>query len=182
MVWEITAEELLERYADGERNFAGIKLAHYGLYGFRRSKHSGLDLDGVVLRDINLRGADLLNVYLIGADLTGADLGGICLESCYLVGAIIRDANLRAACLDWSAFDNADLRGSNLDHMNASCANFPGVQIGSFEYAVLARTYFKGAHTDDGMICRGSNLIWRTTLPSGIVVEGPHWGNDRDAR
>ncbi|MEH2044853.1 pentapeptide repeat-containing protein [Nostoc sp.] len=182
MVWEITAEELLERYADGERNFAGIKLAHYGLYGFRRSKHSGLDLDGVVLRDINLRGADLRNVYLIGADLTGADLGGICLESCYLVGAIIRDANLRAACLDWSAFDNADLQGSNLDHMNANCANFPGVQIGSFEYAVLAQTYFKGAHTDDGMIRRGSNLICRTTLPSGIVVEGPQWGNGRDAR
>jgi uncharacterized protein YjbI with pentapeptide repeats len=182
MVWEITADELLERYADGERNFAGIKLVHYGLYGFRRSKHSGLDLDGVVLRDINLRGADLRNVYLIGADLTGSDLGGICLESCCLGGAIIRNANLRAACLDWSAFDNADLRGSNLDHMNASCANFPGVQIGAFEYAVLARTYLKDAHTDDGMICRGSNLLWRTTLPSGIVVEGPQWGNGRDAR
>ena len=26
MVWEITLEELLERYADGERNFAGIDL------------------------------------------------------------------------------------------------------------------------------------------------------------
>lgn len=184
MVWEITAEELLERYADGERNFAGIKLANYGLYGFRRSKYGtgSLDLDSVVLRDINLRGAYLNQVYLIGADLIGADLGGIFLESCYLSESIIRDANLCGACLDWSAFDNADLRGSILDHMNASCANFPGVQIGPFDYAVLARTYFKGAHTSDGMICRGSNLIWRTTMPSGIVVEGPQWGNGRDAR
>ncbi len=93
------------------------------------------------------------------------------MKSCDLSSAIIRNADLRASCLDWSAFNDADLRGSNLDHMNASCANFPKVQIEPFEYAVLAGTYFKGAHTDDGMICRGQNLIWRTTMPSGIVVE-----------
>ncbi|NJL51976.1 MAG: hypothetical protein HC930_06670 [Hydrococcus sp. SU_1_0] len=31
MAWEITPEELLVRYDDGERNFAGIKLIYsYG--------------------------------------------------------------------------------------------------------------------------------------------------------
>ncbi|MEH2297275.1 pentapeptide repeat-containing protein [Nostoc sp.] len=182
MVWEITAEELLERYADGERNFAGIKLAHYGLYGFRRSKHSGLDLDGVVLRDINLRGAYLHDVYLIGADLTGSDLGGIFLDSCTLVRAIIRDANLCAATLCGSTFGDADLRGSNLNYMNASIAIFRQAQIGSFERAILAQTDFQGAHIDSGIICRGWNLIWNTTMPDGQVVRGPQWGNGRDAR
>ncbi|MEH1940572.1 pentapeptide repeat-containing protein [Nostoc sp.] len=182
MVWEITAEELLERYADGERNFAGIKLAHYGLYGFRRSKHSGLDLDGVVLRDINLRGADLRSVYLIGADLTGADLGGIFLESCCLEGAIIRDANLFAANVTHSSFDKADLRGSILSQMNATFGHFWEVQMRSLEDAILIEADFRGAHTDDGLICRGMNLIWNTTMPSGTVIRGPQWGNGRDNR
>ncbi|MEH2213471.1 pentapeptide repeat-containing protein [Nostoc sp.] len=183
MVWEITAEELLERYADGERNFAGIKLAHYGLYGFRRSKYGRkLDLDGVVLRDINLRGAYLHEVYLERADLTGADLGGIFLRECSLVGAIIRDANLSAANLYWSCFDNADLRGSDLDYMNACGSTFRGTQIGYFERAILAQAEFQGAHTESGLICSGWNLIWRTTMPDGIEVEGPQWGNGRDAR
>ena len=144
--------------------------------------YSGINLDRKVLRDINLRGAYFDEVYMIGVDLTGSDLGGIFLKSCDLSRAIIRNADLRASCLDRSAFNNADLRGSNLNHMNASCANFRKVQIEPFEYAVLAGTYFKGAHTDDGMICRGQNLIWRTTMPSGIVVEGRQWGNGRDGR
>jgi len=183
MVWEITADELLERYADGERNFAGIKLAHYGLYGFRRSKHGRkLDLDGVVLRDINLRGADLRNVYLIGADLTGADLGGIFLESCCLTGAIIRDANLFAANVTRSSFDKADLRGTNLDYINASSGHFWEVQMGTLEHAILAEADFTGAHIDIGLICRGMNLLLNTTMPDGMIVLGPQWGNGRDLR
>ena len=132
MVWEITADELLERYADGERNFAGIKLADYGLYGFRRSKYGRkLDLDGVVLRDINLRGADLRNVYLIGADLTGADLGGIFLRECYLEQARICDANLFAANVRRSSFNKADLRGSDLNQINAIFGRFLGSSNGN---------------------------------------------------
>ncbi|AFZ27756.1 putative low-complexity protein [Cylindrospermum stagnale PCC 7417] len=183
MVWEITAEELLERYADGERNFAGIKLAHYGLYGFRRSKYGRqLDLDGVVLRDINLRGAYLHEVYLIGADLTGADLGGICLQSCDLTGAIIRDANLFAANVTHSSFDKADLRGSHLDQMNAIFGHFWEVQMGTLDDAILIEADFRGAHIDNGMICRGMNLIWNTTMPNGTLFRGPQWGNGHDNR
>ncbi len=181
MVWKITGDELLERYAAGERNFAGIELVEYG---FRPSKYrgEGSDLDGVVLRDINLRGAYLHEVYLEGADLTGSDLVGIFLRECSLAEAIIRNANLRAANLYWSCFDNADLRLSSLDYMNACGSTFRGTQIGYFECAILAQTNFKGAHTESGLICSGWNLIWRTTMPDGIVVQGPQWGNGRDAR
>ncbi len=183
MAWEITPEELLERYADGERNFAGIELVYSG-WPSSSSKYSspGIDLDGVVLRDINLRGAYFPKVYLTGADLTGADLGGIFLNGCNLVEGIIRDASLRAANLQLSGFFDADLRGTDLDYMNASGAGFRGVQIGSFECAILAETNFKGAHTESGLICRGQNLIWNTTMPDGTIVRGPQWGNGRDAR
>lgn len=51
-------EELLERYARGERNFAGVDL-------------HGVDLSGAVLRNINFDRADLSEVNFSGADLRG---------------------------------------------------------------------------------------------------------------
>ncbi|MBA3921357.1 MAG: hypothetical protein H0X31_06525 [Nostocaceae cyanobacterium] len=50
MVWKITTDDLLAQYNTGKRNFAGIELIPYG-------DDSAIDLDGVVLRDINLRGS-----------------------------------------------------------------------------------------------------------------------------
>lgn len=179
MVWQITDYELLERYADGERNFAGIELIYSG---YRRSKHRGIDLDGVVLRDINLRGAYLNEVMMIGADLTGADLGGIFMRGCCLSEGIVRDANLCAANVRESGFINTDLRGSNLNFINASFAEFRGAKIQTLESAILARTNFEGAYTHKDRICRGDNLIWRTIMPDGTIVEGPQWGNGRNAR
>ena len=185
MVWEITPEELLERYADGERNFAGIDLIKYhrpSPYSPKQPYRQPIELENVVLRDINLRGANFEEICLTGVDLTGADLGGIFMRDCRLVKGIIRDANLRAANLRFSGFFEADLRGTNLDYMNASSADFRGVQIGSFECAILANTDFEGAHTESGLICRGRNLIWNTTTPDGTIVRDPQWGNGRDAR
>ena len=41
--WQVTDYELLERYADGERNFAGVELIDSG---YRRyGKYSGIDLE-----------------------------------------------------------------------------------------------------------------------------------------
>lgn len=60
----ITAEELLQRYANGERDFPGIEL----IQSEGVPQDCSIDLEGAILRDINLRGA-----YLRQADLTGAD-------------------------------------------------------------------------------------------------------------
>ncbi len=54
----MTAEELLERYAAGERDFAGVDL-------------NGVNLSGAVLTGINLERADLSTVNFSGADLSG---------------------------------------------------------------------------------------------------------------
>jgi uncharacterized protein YjbI with pentapeptide repeats len=179
-VCQVTDYELLERYAAGERNFAGIELV---ASGYRTSKHGdSIDLDGVILRDINLRGACFNKVAMIGADLTGGDLGRIFMRDCWLNEGIIRDANLCAANICNNSFYQTDLRGSNLDQISAIGTNFRGAYLRTLEYAVLAEADFREAHTDDGLICRGMNLIWRTTLPSGIIVEGPQWGTGRDAR
>jgi uncharacterized protein YjbI with pentapeptide repeats len=174
MVWKISPEELIVRYSDGERNFAGIELIDSDTPS---RDYPGIDLFGVVLRDINLRGAYFNEVILIEADLTGADLGGIFLKSCSLSKATIRGANLCASNLEGSAFQEADLRGSNLNHMNASGASFLNAQMDSFEYAILAETTFLGAKISNRMICSSWNLIWRTTMPDETLVEGPQWGD-----
>ena len=87
--------------------------------------------------------------------------------------AIVRDVNLRAATVYATSFTNTDLRGSNLDWINASNSSFRGAYIRTLEYAILAQTDFEGAHTESGLLCRGMNLIWRTTMPNGNIVEGP---------
>ena len=95
MAWEITPEELWFRYADGERNFPGIKL----LQSEKATSAELIDLRGFDLRSINLRGADLRNADLTEADLTGADLPGAVLIEAYLERAIVRDASLYSAFL-----------------------------------------------------------------------------------
>ena len=153
MVWEITAEELLVRYGDGERNFAGIELIDSGV----PSRHSPwIDLVGIVLRDINLRGAYLREADLTRADLTGADLSGVFLDGCTLAEAIIRDANLRAATLYWSAFGGADLRLRSLDYMNACGSIFRKAYIGTFEgnqnLSLLIWNTLKALRLTDGLL------------------------------
>jgi uncharacterized protein YjbI with pentapeptide repeats len=66
---EISAEELLKRYAAGERDFSGIKL---GNADFRE-----INLSGAYLRGINLSGADLrgINLSNIRSELLECDRG-----------------------------------------------------------------------------------------------------------
>lgn len=85
----MTREELLRRYAAGERDFRGADLR-------------GANLRGADLRDANLRWADLTDADLRGADLTDADLRR----------ANLRRANLRGADLRWADLSNAYLTGA----------------------------------------------------------------------
>jgi uncharacterized protein YjbI with pentapeptide repeats len=57
----MTAEELLQRYAAGERDFSGINLRE-------------VELVDVQLPSINLSNADLIGANLAGSNLSEADL------------------------------------------------------------------------------------------------------------
>lgn len=170
MVWKIAPEELLVRYSDGERNFAGIDLISCSETPWH---YYGIELKGIVLRDIDLRGAVLKEVDLTGVDLRGADLGGIFMDQCILSGATIIDVNLCAANVSSCSFDNTDLRGSCLDHINAYCAWFNQAQMPSFECAVVAGANFKGTNLTKEMICAPEqmNLVWNTTMPDGTRID-----------
>jgi len=60
----MTAAELLDKYANGERDFSGANLSGVDLYN--------ANLIGANLSGANLSGADLYNANLIGANLSGA--------------------------------------------------------------------------------------------------------------
>lgn len=169
MVWEITAEELLERYADGERNFAGIEL----IQSDGVPLDSSIDLEGAVLKGINLRGAYLRQADLRRSDLTGADLFGVSLESAWLNRAIVRDANLHSAHLTWCDLTEADLMGTDLNHMNASNAVFRGAVIDGFSFAILIDTNFQYAYIAPNVIWSYGNFVYRTIMPDGTVENGP---------
>ncbi|NJL51973.1 MAG: pentapeptide repeat-containing protein [Hydrococcus sp. SU_1_0] len=163
----MTAEELIIRYAAGERNFAGITLSTYDI-------EKG-DFRGISLQGINLRGADLSEAPLHGVDLTDADLTGVILESASLEGAILRKAKLYSANLFCCCLVEADLTDAIMSRMNATCANFRGARLPSygFERAILIEADFRNVSIPRYLICRGNNLIWDTTMPDGTIEKFP---------
>jgi uncharacterized protein YjbI with pentapeptide repeats len=92
---KMTPDQLLQRYAAGERNFRGVNLSDEILIW---ADLRGADLRGANLRGANLNWANFSRVNLIGADLRGADLA-------------------------WANLSNADLRWANLSEANFSAAN-----------------------------------------------------------
>jgi len=167
----ITAEELIVRYDEGERNFAGITLAHLG----RDQKG---ELQGISLQGINLRGADLLDAPLSGVDFSGADLTGAILREANLENAVLRKATLYSANLFWCCLVKADLTDAVMDQINATCANFRSAKMPNFgfERAILIETNFQGVNISNKIICRQGNLIWDTIMPDGTVEKGPYEG------
>ena len=83
----MTAQELLEKYAAGERDFSGAGLLFANL--------NGANLSGANLTDTDLRGADLSCADLSNANFTDADLRGANLVGANLVGADLTNCNIR---------------------------------------------------------------------------------------
>lgn len=110
MVWEITAEELLERYAAGERDFTEIILEY-------------ANLSGVELRNINLSGAQFSYVNLSGIQLRQCDLTAQFIY-CNLTNAIIENCDLERA-----RFYDCDLRGAILNHVELTATQFIRVNL-----------------------------------------------------
>lgn len=170
---EMTPEDLVGRYMQGERDFRGIKLIQSPL----AVEGNEIDLRGLCLRDINLSGAYFHQADFTESDFTNANMiGAIFKESCFK-RAIIRDANMHSINLRWSDLSEADFWGTNLSHVNATCAYFNRAKIHyGFEYSILAETSFHDALVSKDIICSSGNLIWRTIMPDGTIENGPYWG------
>lgn len=97
----VSAAELLELYAAGQRDFCSFDL--------QGAQLAGADLSGCSLAEADLSGVDLTAATLTGADLRGADIQGATLRS-----ATLRDSDLSGADLSDSDLTDADLSGADL--------------------------------------------------------------------
>jgi uncharacterized protein YjbI with pentapeptide repeats len=89
------ANEVLKRYANGERNF--------------RSQ----DLKGLSFVQANLNHADFTGANLSGADLDGADLSDANLNWSNLKGANLKGTNLKGAKMPDGRTHNDHLESAN---------------------------------------------------------------------
>lgn len=122
----VNAEELLRRYAAGERDFKGA------------------DLVGADLASTNLTGANLCDATLVGADLCGATLTGA-----NLCDANLYEANLGGANLKTANLRGADFVGAHLEGANFRGAHLVGANLGS---AHLEDATLLGAHLEDAIL------------------------------
>lgn len=97
----MNTEELLQRYAAGERDFSGIVIWDANLVKAN-------------LRGINLSHADLSGACLIAADLSEANLDQIRLEGSDLTSAILRQSSLKGAGLEGCQLVNTNCREVNM--------------------------------------------------------------------
>lgn len=102
-----SVNELLQRYAVGERNFQGIDLSHANLANIKLSK---VNLINANLSYSHLQNTDLQQSKLIAADLSYADLSGANLRYAKLIGA-----NLKGTILDNTDLTYADITDTLLE-------------------------------------------------------------------
>lgn len=121
----LLVNELLKRYAVGERNFSNANLRCATLSNCTLPE---INLSFAKLNEANLRETNLSRAELTAADLSAANLSHIDLSAASLIRADLtkanlsfadlRNTNLQAANLTEACLYQADLRGANL-----SCAD-----------------------------------------------------------
>ena len=181
------AEELLRRYAAGERDFTGIQISRCDLRdvdlsgaNFTKASFKGrVDLSGA-----NLSGANFTKAYLGGVDFRGTNLSGANCRDAYLSGTELEEVNFTRANLVNAVFAGAIDNGIFID------ADLSGA---SFSESVALGTIFYRANMDDVVIMEctfhGVNFtkatlrrarIENTSLTNAIFIEtdltGVDWG------
>lgn len=144
----IDSQELLKRYAEGEKDFRNIFLDR-------------VDLSGVNLQSINLRGAHLSHVNLQGAFFEGEDL------SAHFIGCNMRDIQL--ICTD------VDYKGQA---PYLICSDLRRAHLERFEWcgAIFIGSNFQGAEGIRASSGEGFAFIHNTTWTGGTFVAGPSLG------
>ena len=142
----LSVDDLLRRYAAGERHFINAnlmcaslnklnlsevnlscaKLSWANLNGINLSR---ADLTAANLSEANLSRANLNGTHLVRTNLTKANLSLADLRGANLSQANLREANLSGSDLRQANLSLADLRGANLNETNLSGANLKGAKL-----------------------------------------------------
>lgn len=103
-----SANELLQRYQNGERYFGATELDQEPI------DFSCLSLEGIIFAPGSFLMVDFRNANLKGADFSDCNV-----KTCDFRGADLEDACFRNAALEATQFQNANLK--NCDFAGASC-------------------------------------------------------------
>ncbi|HLO47999.1 MAG TPA: pentapeptide repeat-containing protein [Kamptonema sp.] len=124
-------EELLKRYAAGQRDFAEVNLNEANLSGANLSgiNLSGANLSVANLSGANLHGANLTEAKLNIARLSGANLGEANLTDADLNVAYLVRVDLKGAILLRAKLIRAELIRAQLSGANLSGANLSGATL-----------------------------------------------------
>ncbi len=160
----ISAEELLTRYAAGERDFPEVDL--------RDANLTGADLRGINLSNAWLQGTDFS-----GADLSGAILEWADLEGVEMIGTNLSGANLKNACLSPASFEGANFSAADLTNVTLYASNLENALLiganltnADLEAAVFDGADFTNANLTDAKKFGYGNAIYRnTTMPDGSI-------------
>jgi uncharacterized protein YjbI with pentapeptide repeats len=119
--YKLSAEELLELYEAGERDFTGVHLSgtiyHAKLIDINFScAYVNADIISTNLKEANFSGANLSSAHLNYSNLSRANLSEANLTSADLSDANLSDANLSSVILAKANFSNANLSDANLCH------------------------------------------------------------------
>jgi 2-iminobutanoate/2-iminopropanoate deaminase len=146
------ADELLAKYAEGERNFSSAKL-------------SGINLKGADLREINLTTADLTTANLTSANFYNANLSKASLKGANLTQAYLVEADLSYANLEGTNLAQIHLQGANLHLTRLYKVDLSGLNLANTD---LSQAYLQGANLT--RVClQGANLE-RAVLDEAVLI------------
>lgn len=160
----ITPDELLTRYRDGERNFAGISLDS-------RNGSSRIIADAD-LREINLSGADLTEFRLERINLSEATLIGANFFYSVLIDVNLSHADLRSLNFRRCQGFNVDLSLAFMTKSKWLETKFikPNLFYTNLEESVFICSSLKDAINTEPFRIWGS-FVWHLTLPDGSLYE-----------
>ncbi len=129
-------DSLIERVISPERAYLLVSLLETGinLNATSRSRSNGklinrLDFTYAELRDINLKGEDLLEINLSHADLRNSNLTGTDFKRAQFVDAFLQNTNLSYTSFIETDLENANLKNAILDRADFTQANLTGANL-----------------------------------------------------
>lgn len=144
---KLTPEELLRRYAEGERCFRGAVIGC-------RAQALAIHLDQADLRGIDLSEAELCGVSMASINLSGANLKRARLDHAFVMTAEFVETDFTEADLSWADFQASDLRHACLRYADLRNAMFSGADLRGADLtgANILGTDFGGAIMTDAIM------------------------------
>ena len=171
-----------------EHDLSGIRIAHEFRSAGVYARGEMVDLSGMDMRGVGMRGADFQATDISGSDFGGADLRCSRFKATLANEAQFKNADLRRAEVFLSKFNDADFTGARTDGADISISTFrrakmPSLQLSNsglgacdFSGAILRDSSLEGTDLSASNVVNAdleSTSIWRARLfDESLEIEG----------